>query len=221
MSSRHGGEFTRWRVDLAKTASGDWLSIHDASRFLGVHNGTVREWADAGILPSYRTPGGHRRFSRTDLQKFLDQQRKSSTGPPSPTEQALNRVREELHSSPHGDWLQFFQSQLNEQERAKQREFGQHLLACVVAFVEEANQRERLLDEGRRIAREYGHALVANGMSAGSAARATIHFRQLILKTVLDVHLGSRTGDEEDARLFQRVSAFLDEILLAIIEAYP
>jgi hypothetical protein len=35
------------------------------------------------------------------------------------------------------------------------------------------------------------------------------------------VHLGARTGDEEDARLFQRVSAFLDEILLALLDAYP
>ncbi|HEX7592623.1 MAG TPA: helix-turn-helix domain-containing protein [Anaerolineae bacterium] len=205
---------------MTKTTSGDWLSIHEASRLLGVHIGTVREWADAGTLPSYRTPGGHRRFLRTDLQKFIDQQRKSSASEFSPTEQALNRVRSELRAHPHGDWLQL-KSQPTEQERAKQREFGQQLLACVVAFVEEPAGRDHLLDEGRRTARKYGHALVANGVSAGAAARATIHFRQLILKTVLEVNLGSRIGDEEDARLFQRVSAFLDEILLALVDVYP
>jgi excisionase family DNA binding protein len=91
---------------LTKTTSGDWLSIHEASRLLGVHIGTVREWADAGTLPSYRTPGGHRRFLRTDLQKFIDQQRKSSASESSPTEQALSRVRSELRAHPHGDWLQ-------------------------------------------------------------------------------------------------------------------
>lgn len=47
------------------------------------------------------------------------------------------------------------------------------------------------------------------------------YFRQLILKTVLDAKLGSRTGDEEDAKLFQRVSAFLDEILIALVDVFP
>ena len=207
-------------MTLTETKVGDWLSIRQASRLLGVHIGTVREWTDAGTLPSYRTPGGHRRFLKSDLEKFIDQQRASAKSSLSQTEQVLNRLREDLRARPHADWLQV-RSASNEQDRVKQREFGQHLLACLVAFVEQPDQRERLLDEGRQIARAYGHVLTSSGVSAGNAARATIHFRQLILKTVLDVSLGSRTGDEEDARLFQRVSAFLDEMLLAIIEAYP
>lgn len=207
--------------ELTQTASGDWLSIRQASRLLGVHIGTVREWADAGVLPIYRTPGGHRRFLRTDLEKFLDRQRQSSLNELSPTEQVLQRVRAELKTHPPSQWFTSDQTQLNEQARARQREFGQRLLACVVAFVEEPAARDHLLAEGQRTAREYGNTLKAIGISAGDAARGMIHFRQLTLKTVLDVHLGSRTGDEEDARLFQRVSAFLDDILLAIIEAYP
>ena len=206
---------------MTSSTSADWLSIRQASRLVGAHIGTVREWADAGILPSYRTPGGHRRFSRVELEKFLAQCRKSSKARINPTDQALTRVREELRASPPSDWLKGATARPDEQERARQREFGQRLLARVVEFVEEPNARERILDDGQRIAREYGRALMESGISAGSAARATIHFRQLILKTVLDVHLGSRAGDEEDARLFQRVSSFLDEILLAIVEAYP
>ncbi len=204
---------------MTPIASNDWLSIREASRLLGVHVGTVREWADAGILPSYRTAGGHRRFSTSDLHKFLDQ-RNSSKDARALTEQALYRVRDELCAHPHGDWFQTA-TPLNEKERARHRELGQHLLACVVAFVQEPDQRESLLDEGRRVAREYGRMLAARDFSAGNAARATIHFRQLILKSVLETHLGARTRDEEDARLFQRVSGFLDEILLAIVEAYP
>lgn len=205
---------------MTETTASDWLSIRQASQLLGVHIGTVREWTNAGTLPSYRTPGGHRRFLKSDLAKFLERQRKSAKNSPTSTEQALNRLREDLHAHPHADWLQT-KSSSSEQDRVKQREFGQNLLASVVGFVEQPEQRDRLLDEGRRTAREYGRMLATSGVSAGNAARATIHFRQLILKTVLEVHLGSRTGDEEDARLFQRVSAFLDEILLAIIEAYP
>jgi DNA-binding response OmpR family regulator len=31
----------------------------------------VRKWADDGRLPTFYTPGGHRRFMRTDLEAFL------------------------------------------------------------------------------------------------------------------------------------------------------
>lgn len=208
-----------------ETASRDWLSIRDASRLLGVHIGTVREWADAGILPSYRTPGGHRRFTSYDLRNFIAS-RLQHSAPDSPTssaDHALGYVRQELQAHPlnHTGWFQTSTITANPEERAHQREFGQHLLRTVVAFVEGPDHRDQLLDEGRRTARAYGRTLSGSGLSAGNAARATIYFRQLILKTVLDVQLGSRIHDEEDSRLFQRVSTFLDEILLAILDAYP
>lgn len=206
---------------MIESSSREWISIREASRLLGVHIGTVREWADAGTIPSYRTPGGHRRFSSFDLQTFVKQQSKPSS--PSPTEYALSALREQLQAdkATHANWLGRLGLRPTSEQRATQREFGQHLLACVVGFVEEPDLRESLLAEGRRTAREYGKMLAANGLTAGNAARATIHFRQLILKTVLDVHLGARAGDEEDAKLFQRLSAFLDEILLALVDAYP
>ncbi len=208
-----------------ETASRDWLSIREASRLLGVHIGTVREWADAGILTSYRTPGGHRRFTSYDLRNFLSsrlQQSAPGSGS-SPADHALGYVRQELLAHPlnHTGWLQASHITASPEERAHQREFGQHLLRTVVAYVESPDHRDQLLDEGRRTARAYGRALAGGGLSAGNAARATIYFRQLILKTVLDVQLGSRIHDEEDSRLFQRMSAFLDEILLAILDAYP
>jgi len=47
------------------------LSISEAAQVLGVSLSTVRRWSDAGVLPSYRTPGGQRRFSRDQLEDFL------------------------------------------------------------------------------------------------------------------------------------------------------
>jgi excisionase family DNA binding protein len=47
------------------------LSISEAARVLGVSLSTVRRWSDAGVLPSYRTPGGQRRYNRDQLERFL------------------------------------------------------------------------------------------------------------------------------------------------------
>ena len=47
------------------------LSISEAAGLLGVSLSTVRRWSDAGVLPSYRTPGGQRRFSTEQLDDFI------------------------------------------------------------------------------------------------------------------------------------------------------
>ena len=49
----------------------EWLTLGQAARFLGVAQSTIRKWSDQGRVPAFYTPGGHRRFRRTDLDAFL------------------------------------------------------------------------------------------------------------------------------------------------------
>ena len=46
------------------------LTIGQAAAILGVSVDTVRRWADAGKLPSFRTLHGHRRFHREDVDRI-------------------------------------------------------------------------------------------------------------------------------------------------------
>ena len=48
------------------------LSTSEAARHLGVSLSTIRRWSDAGHLVGYRTPGGQRRFTVEQLDRFLD-----------------------------------------------------------------------------------------------------------------------------------------------------
>ncbi len=48
------------------------LSTSQAAQALGVSLGTIRRWSDMGHLESYRTPGGQRRFSQEQIDKFVD-----------------------------------------------------------------------------------------------------------------------------------------------------
>jgi MerR family transcriptional regulator, light-induced transcriptional regulator len=50
-----------------------------AARYLGVSLATIRRWTDAGHVACYRTPGGQRRFSRTQLDQFVASMQR--TGP--------------------------------------------------------------------------------------------------------------------------------------------
>ncbi len=60
------------------------LSTSQAARALGVSLGTIRRWSDMGYLESYRTPGGQRRFSREQIEEFIDSLQRGSR----PTQQS-------------------------------------------------------------------------------------------------------------------------------------
>ena len=67
---------------------GRWFSINAACDFLGVDQSTLRRWSDAGKIPVFRTPGGHRRYGEDDLRALVGE---------SPRKQERPRVsRQEL-----------------------------------------------------------------------------------------------------------------------------
>jgi excisionase family DNA binding protein len=48
------------------------LTLGQAAKYLGVAQSTIRKWSDLGRVPAFYTPGGHRRYRRTDLDAFLE-----------------------------------------------------------------------------------------------------------------------------------------------------
>src|SRR3954468_12551187 len=69
---------------LAPTGEPDWLTLGQAAKYLGVAQSTIRKWSDQGRVPAFYTPGGHRRYRRSDLDNFLERSgpgAKERTGP--------------------------------------------------------------------------------------------------------------------------------------------
>ena len=56
----------------------EWLTLGQAAKYIGVAQSTMRKWSDVGRVSAFYTPGGHRRYRRADLDKFLDR----SASPP-------------------------------------------------------------------------------------------------------------------------------------------
>src|SRR5439155_267442 len=56
----------------AASGESDWLTLGQAAKFLGVAQSTIRKWSDVGRVPAFYTPGGHRRYRRSDLDSFLE-----------------------------------------------------------------------------------------------------------------------------------------------------
>jgi excisionase family DNA binding protein len=49
----------------------EWLTLGQAAKFLGVAQSTLRKWSDDGRIPTFYTPGRHRRYRRGDLDAFV------------------------------------------------------------------------------------------------------------------------------------------------------
>jgi excisionase family DNA binding protein len=52
-------------------AQGPRLRISDACRVLGISRSTLLAAEEAGLITAERTPGGHRRFAREELERYL------------------------------------------------------------------------------------------------------------------------------------------------------
>ena len=48
------------------------LTTFEAAKYCHVHPGTIKNWIQSEYLKAFKTPGGHRRIYKRDLDKFLD-----------------------------------------------------------------------------------------------------------------------------------------------------
>ncbi len=54
------------------TKLSEYVKVAEAAAILGVAQGTVRSWAEAGKIPMHKNPAnGYRLFRRKDLLDFL------------------------------------------------------------------------------------------------------------------------------------------------------
>ena len=49
------------------------LSISEAARRLGIHQDTLRAWADKGLVPHIRTLTGYRRFEPEAIERVREE----------------------------------------------------------------------------------------------------------------------------------------------------
>ncbi|GGO83208.1 hypothetical protein GCM10011348_26420 [Marinobacterium nitratireducens] len=70
----------------------DICTSRKAAELLGVSARTVQLWADAGVVASWKTPGGHRRFSLTEVRK-LAQELMAGQGPVLPASSAESSAK--------------------------------------------------------------------------------------------------------------------------------
>jgi len=193
-----------------------WLTLKDASDVLGIHYTTLRTWADNGDIPVFRTPGGHRRFQLADLRRFLESRVSQSqlTSVDGLMAIALSHVRKEIDKLPAtpGGW----RTEIAPGSVESNRERGRRLFALALNYLIRPEQRERLLEDGRVIGREYGVEAAQSHLSLAETGRAVQFFRRQLLEVVRR----DDSLDAEDIQIRQLIAQYLDEVLYAVLDGY-
>src|SRR5512135_2623250 len=164
---------TRTRPTLAKKktakAPTDWVSVNEAAAVLGVHPGTVRVWSDKGMLPVYRTQGGHRRYKRSEVELWADTARGHEDVDAASVVQAATRnIRMQisdgrLEAEP---WYQ----KLDDEARNQYRESARSLFSGLSAFL--ASRGDAGSSEAHAIGYEYASRAHRFALSEVDATRA-------------------------------------------------
>jgi excisionase family DNA binding protein len=200
---------------MAMEADSEWLTLGEASRFLGVDESTLRTWADAGRVPMFRTPGGHRRFARQALAEFLERSRRGDEP----------RLRDLI--GPHADRLvpgavhriraQRWYQALDQPAAQAIGAVCRDLMGALGGYLPGGTQQKRHLAAGERAGRELGARVAGLHLSPADATEAFLFFKRIITDAVSNKLPLSPDGK---VRSLRRLDVFLDRVLLEMMAAY-
>ncbi len=196
-----------------------WLSLQQASRMLGVHPSTLRQWADAGKIHTVRTPGGHRRFAETDVRALLEPEPLEPSGIQLLVQSPLGRTRLEVSGGKlsEQEWYQ----RLDETARAEHRELGRKLLPLVMQYLTQPSDRATILDRARSRGRTFGEHSLVNRLTVTEAASAFLYFQVFLVDGV--TKMSKTAGQNVNIDLVgtcQQINHFTNEILIAMLRIY-
>lgn len=199
-----------------ETALDEWISLHEASRQLGVATSTLRRWGDDGKVQMKRTIGGHRRFSREAVERlaWVTQPEVAMVQ----AHQATGSWSVDMHEMARQEWhSRFAAGPLTD----RMRTLGQRLLGLLMQYINRRENDTRFLAEARSVGSTYGSEAHEAQISLHDTVEAFLFFRGAFSQLAMPLpSIAQPTDLAEAAALHTRLDRFMDAILLGLIAGY-
>ena len=197
---------------MGRTAatSPTWLSLQEASRRLDIHPATLREWADKGRIRTFRTPGGHRRFSEADVDAMA-----ARVAPDLSLFMNATVGQARLATNEGQLAAESWYSRFDEAAKDRQRELGLDLMRLLVSYLGDTDNKST--HEIETIGRRYAELTRAAGLSLSDAMRA-FHLFEGLVRSSVDQVTAAHVGGERN--LERHVGWFLNEVRVAMVESF-
>lgn len=196
----------------------EWLNLTQTARLLGVHPGTLRVWANQGVIPVHRTKGGHRRFNRTEIELWQQTQTESQTmNMDSLIQSAIRTTR--LHVSEGRLEKEDWYTKLDDDAREQYRLAGRHLYQGLLNYLNASDASN--FKEAHTLGYEYALRARRYQLNIVQAAQAFYFFRNMLTEAMLTVYENAAIRSPAAwSEMFRKTSAFTDQIMIALLETF-
>lgn len=200
----------------------EWVGLGEASRLLGVAPGTLRRWSDDGRIQAFTTPGGHRRYRRSALERLIPRDpvtRPSLARSGITTSRLARAYRQEARAAvARVPWL----VRLDDEQRTWFRDHGRRLATSLLAHLDapDAAAAEHHLRAATAESAEYGRMTAGMELSLSDAVEGFLQFRRPFLH---ELALGARRrGFDAHATtdLLEGAERAMDRLLVATMASH-
>lgn len=196
-----------------------WIGLKEASRLLGVSATTVRRWSNAGMVETFVTPGGHRRFDADSVRKLLP----GHGGRPTmerlgETPERISRAYRSASERNALPWI----GALDADQRNAFREHGQAIARELLATLDAPTESDRTahLALASATAAEYGVAAASRGVTLAATVQTFLQFRRPFLLELGAVARRRGLDVNTTTDLIGRAGDAVDELLVATMGGY-
>lgn len=193
------------------------LSIRAASQSLGVSEATLRQWTDEGKIKAFVTPGGHRRYGRAELKKFMDSHSKML---------GLRDLVAEIEGAP-GTHPELFRAamtrwydKMNLESRERLSLLGRRMMAVVVDYISEPGRREEILRDARECGRVFGELLSSLGLTLTDSVEAFMSHRDPLISAATHMMSRKEALSGRVVEAIPMVGSVMDEALVSLVYSY-
>ncbi len=194
------------------------LTLSQAAKRLNVHPATLRRWANSGDILVVITPGGHRRFPKSEVDRLSGpNQKKTDESQNLILEQtALRHTRAEIDVHRNESWMQ----SMDESSKEEQRLMGRRVMGLMMQFISITDDGKDLLNEARGIGHTYAEMAKQSGLSLSQTMQALMFFRENIVESMVLLPESVQNRLNNSKLLLRKVNTFLNAILLGLTESY-
>ena len=202
------------------TEETEWLRLSEAAEYLGIHFTTLRRWSDAGQIPCMKTPGGRRRYLKSDLDGFLHRSREGGIEKQFllPKETAQPEIIREIRQLGLRDepWY----AQISPEHQKLMAQSGRRLIGSLMQYASREENRELYLQQGKKLAKNYGTLCRESGLSEIQTMKAFVNIRHSIVDSLCEAGMVVQDSGEDTWRIYRRINYFLDAVMLTILESF-
>ncbi len=195
------------------------ISISEASQLLGVSEAALRQWTDEGKIRAFVTPGGHRRYSRAELRKFMGSHPRmlGIKDLVVELEETARQHREISRSSlKNTAWY----GRLNEEAQEHLADLGRRLLNLIIKYITEPSHRPETIQLIRDVGHDHGEMLARLELPLTDSVEAFILHRDPIMNAATHLMRKKEAFTGRIVEAIPLVAHVMDEALVSLVAAH-